>query len=152
MARLKTFAWSDGLTEYAVATSSRPKALAAWDSDIDLFKTGLAHETEDAGLIEAAMAAAGEVVTRPVSGGPARALKAARSTAKARPKPTAAQKKVETLKQALAELEASQAEEAAALEDRRVALEAEGRALEAAHEKALNAAKSKLAAAQTAAG
>jgi hypothetical protein len=151
MARLKTFAWSDGLTEYAVATSSRPKALAAWDSDIDLFKTGLAHETEDAALIEAATAAAGEVVTRPVSGGPARALKAARSTARARPRPTAAQKKVEALKQALAELEAAQAEEAAALEERRAALDAEGRALEEKHATAVEAARAKLDAAREAA-
>jgi len=151
MPRLKTFAWSDGLTEYAVATSSRPKALAAWDSDIDLFKTGLAHETEDPALIEAATAAAGEVITRPVSGGPAKALKAARSTARARPKPTAAQKKVEALKQALAELEAAQADEAAALEERRAALEAEGRALEEKHEKALRAAKAELDAAREAA-
>ncbi len=152
MARLKTFAWSDGLTEYAVAASSRPKALAAWDSDIDLFKTGLAHETEDAALIEAATAAPGEVITRPVSGGPAKALKAARSTARARPKPTAAQKKVEALKRALADLEATQAEEAVALEERRAALEAEATALEAKHAQALEAARAKLAAAQKAAG
>lgn len=137
-ARLKTFAWSDGLTEYAVAASSRPKALAAWDSDIDLFKTGLARETDDAALIAAATASPGEVVTRPVSGGAARALKAARRSGPAK-KPTAAQRKVEKLKAELAALEASQAAEVEALEARRTALEAEAQALDAQHVKAREA-------------
>ena len=30
MAKLKVFAWSNGLKTYAVATTSRPKALEAW--------------------------------------------------------------------------------------------------------------------------
>ena len=46
-ARLKTFVTSDGLTDYVVATTSRPKALEAWGSHQDLFKTGLARETDD---------------------------------------------------------------------------------------------------------
>lgn len=145
-ARLKVFAWSDGLTEYAVAASSRPKALAAWDSDIDLFKTGLASETDDAALVAAATAAPGQVVTRPVSGGPAKALKAAK--APPRKTPTAAQKKVEKLRAALAELEAAQATEAAALNDKRAALEAQAQALTAAHAKAREALEKTLAAAR----
>jgi vacuolar-type H+-ATPase subunit I/STV1 len=150
-ARLKTFAWSDGLTEYAVATSSRPKALAAWDSDIDLFKTGLAHETEDAGLVEAANASPGEVITRPVSGGPAKALKAAKRATPAS-KPTAAQRRLEGLKAELAALEAAQAEEAEALEVRRAALDAEAQALEARQERAREAVEKKLAAARAEVG
>lgn len=149
-ARLKTFAWSDGLTEYAVAASSRPKALAAWDSDIDLFKTGLAHETDDAALIAAATASPGEVVTRPVSGGPAKALKAARRAAPTK-KPTAAQKKVEQLKADLAALEAAQAGEVETLDEKRAALEAEAESLTAAHAKAREALEKKLAAARAAA-
>ena len=43
-ARLKVFVTSDGLTDFVVATTSKPKALAAWGSHQDLFKTGLAHE------------------------------------------------------------------------------------------------------------
>ncbi|HEX7885706.1 MAG TPA: hypothetical protein VF474_06990 [Phenylobacterium sp.] len=39
-ARPKVFVTSDGLTDYVVATTSRPKALEAQD----LFKTGLAYE------------------------------------------------------------------------------------------------------------
>jgi hypothetical protein len=151
VARLKTFAWSDGLTEYAVAASSRPKALAAWDSGIDLFKTGLAHETEDSALIEAATASPGEVITRPVSGGPAKALKAAKRAAPA-PKPTAAQKKVEQLKADLAALDAAQAEEMDGLETRRAALDAEIEAMSARHQAAREAVERKLAAARAAAG
>lgn len=148
--RLKIFAWSDGLTEYAVATSSRPKALAAWDSDIDLFKTGLAHETDDPALVEAASARPGEVITRPVSGGPARALKAARPVV--RKAPSAAAKKVEKLRADLAALEAAQASEAEALEARRAALGARIEALGQAHAKAREALEKKLAAARAAAG
>ena len=149
MARLKIFAWSDGLTEYAVATTSRPKALAAWDSDIDLFKTGLAKETGDAALAEAALARPGEVVTRPVSGGPAKALKAARASP--RPKaPSATEKKVDAARKAMAALEVRQDAEVAALEERRAALEREFEALAVRHEKARAAAKAKLDAAREA--
>ena len=45
-ARLKVFVTSDGLTDYIVAASSRPKALAAWGVNQDLFKAGAARETD----------------------------------------------------------------------------------------------------------
>ena len=63
-AKLKVFVTSDGLTDYVVAATSRPKALAAWGSRQDLFKTGLAHETDDPGLAKAARAQPGEVLRR----------------------------------------------------------------------------------------
>ncbi|MDB5475835.1 MAG: hypothetical protein JWP49_1346 [Phenylobacterium sp.] len=63
--RLKVFTTSDGLTDYVVAASSKPKALAAWGSHQDLFKTGLAHETDDPELVKAATAKPGEVLRRP---------------------------------------------------------------------------------------
>src|SRR5207302_4006506 len=63
--RLKVFVTSDGLTDYIVAASSKPKALAAWGSHQDLFKTGLAHETDDPALVKAATAQLGEVLRRP---------------------------------------------------------------------------------------
>ena len=62
--RLKTFITSDGLTEYIVAASSKPKALAAWGVRQDLFKEGRAHETDDPELVKLAEAAPGEVITR----------------------------------------------------------------------------------------
>src|SRR6185312_668193 len=64
-ARLKVFVTSDGLTDYVVATTSKTKALAAWGSHQDLFKTGLAHETDDPALVKAATAQPGEVLRRP---------------------------------------------------------------------------------------
>src|ERR1700712_3350899 len=64
-ARLKVFVTSDGLTDYVVAVSSRPKALAAWGVRQDLFKEGQAHETDDPALIRAASAQPGEVLRRP---------------------------------------------------------------------------------------
>src|SRR5437667_58401 len=63
-AKLKVFVTSDGLTDYVVATTSRPKALEAWGVNQDLFKDGRAHETDDPALVEAATAKPGEVVTR----------------------------------------------------------------------------------------
>ena len=62
--RLKVFVTSDGLTDYIVAASSRPKALAAWGVRQDLFKEGQAHETEDPALVKAALAQPGEVLRR----------------------------------------------------------------------------------------
>ena len=64
-ARLKTFVTSDGLTDYVVATTSRPKALEAWGSHRDLFKTGIARETDDEALVKAASASPGQVLRRP---------------------------------------------------------------------------------------
>ncbi len=63
-ARLKVFVTSDGLTDYVVAASSRPKALAAWGAHQDLFKTGGARETDDPELVKAATAQPGEVLRR----------------------------------------------------------------------------------------
>lgn len=62
--KLKVFTWSDGFHAFTVAASSRPKALAAWGVDQDLFKTGLAHEAEEGPDREAALAAPGAVILR----------------------------------------------------------------------------------------
>lgn len=63
-ARLKVFVTSDGLTDYVVATTSRAKALDAWGSHQDLFKVGLARETDDPALVEAAASRPGQVLKR----------------------------------------------------------------------------------------
>src|ERR1700761_888270 len=86
--RLKVFVTSDGLTDYVVAVSSRPKALAAWGVRQDLFKEGRAEETHDAALVEAALAKPGEVIAKGRDGA-LRTLKAARAP-KPTSKPTAA--------------------------------------------------------------
>jgi len=58
MARaLKVFTWSDGFHRYTVAETSRAKALAAWETDRDLFKEGVAKEAPDAPDAKAALEA-----------------------------------------------------------------------------------------------
>lgn len=63
--RLKVFVTSDGLTDFAVATSSKAKALAAWGVRQDVFKEGRAHETDDPELVAATTGRPGEVLRRP---------------------------------------------------------------------------------------
>lgn len=105
--RLKVFVTSDGLTDYVVAASSRPKALAAWGVRQDLFKTGVARETDDPELVEAATVRPGEVLRRPAGSRAALARlkppKAAKPKTKG-PSP-AALKRVANLEARLASLE-----------------------------------------------
>lgn len=84
--RLKVFVTSDGLTDYVVATTSKAKALAAWGVRQDVFKEGLARETDDPELVAAASAQPGEVLRRPAAGRAELAkLKPARKPAKSKP-------------------------------------------------------------------
>lgn len=120
-ARLKVFVTSDGLTDYVVATTSRPKALEAWGSHQDLFKTGLARETDDAALVKAATAQPGEVLRRAAgSRATLEKLKPAKAPKPAKPAgpSKAALKKVADLEAQLAEADAAFAREVAALEAR----------------------------------
>lgn len=125
-AKLKVFVTSDGLTDYVVATSSRPKALAAWGSHQDLFKTGLARETDDAALAKAARAQPGEVLRRPAGSRATLAKLKPPRPAKARPAgPTKAQlKRIADLEAKLDALDAGHRTAVAELEARRAALEA----------------------------
>ena len=63
-ARLKVFEWSDGFHRFTVAAPSRPKALAAWGMQQDIFASGLAREAPDAEDAAAALARPGDVVER----------------------------------------------------------------------------------------
>jgi len=131
-ARLKVFVTSDGLTDYVVATTSRPKALEAWGSHQDLFKTGLAHETDDAALVKAATAQPGEVLRRaagsratleklkPVKASKAQKAKPARPAGPSK----AALKKVADLEAKLAAADEASAAELAEIDAGRAALEA----------------------------
>ena len=122
--RLKVFVTSDGLTDYVVAASSKPKALAAWGSHQDLFKTGLAHETDDRALVKAATAQPGEVLRRPAGGTGALAkLKTPKAAAKPAGPSKAALKKVADLEAALDRLDATQAAALAKLEAERAAVD-----------------------------
>lgn len=128
MAKLKVFAWSNGLKTYAVATTSRPKALEAWGIRQDLFADGTAREVDDPALIAAATAEPGVVVEQSISGGAAKAIAAVKPPPKPRG-PTAAQKRAAELERKLATLDAEHRRELDEIERRRQALDAEVGAL-----------------------
>jgi hypothetical protein len=151
--RLKVFVTSDGLTDYVVAASSKPKALAAWGSHQDLFKTGLAHETDDRELVKAATAQPGEVLRRPVGGAGALAkLKTPKAKAKPGGPSKAALKKVTDLEKALDQLDATQAAALAKLEGQRAALDEKIAALQADQAAERERAEARLKAARQALG
>jgi hypothetical protein len=136
-ARLKVFVTTDGLTDYVVAATSKLKALAAWGSRQDLFKTGLAHETDDPELVKAATAKPGEVLRRPAdTAGKLAKLKPAK-TAPPRPvkaqKPAgpskAALKKVADLEKKLAAIDKERDQALRKIDQRRAALDREAEAV-----------------------
>jgi hypothetical protein len=150
--RLKVFMTSDGLTDYVVAASSKPKALAAWGSHQDLFKTGLAHQTDDPALVKAATAKPGEVLRRPA--GTRGDL--ARLKPLARPKPagpsTAALKKIADLEEKLAGLDADRDAGLARIAEQRAALDRKAEALTSRSAARRTALEAQLAAARRAPG
>jgi hypothetical protein len=128
----KVFTWSDGFHRYTVAATSRAKALAAWETDRDLFKEGVAQEAPDAPDARAALAAPGAVIRRAEGG--------LKSAVEKLPKPRPASKKADKaeaerkcrLAEAEAALEAAEAEHRdaeAELERRRRDLDAQAAAL-----------------------
>jgi hypothetical protein len=114
--RLKVFTWSDGFHAFTVAASSRPRALAAWGIERDIFAGGLAREITGGPDYDAALARPGEVIERglTVDVGEAPRRRSARP-APSRPAPRrssdAARKRLEALE---AELKALEREQAAA--------------------------------------
>ncbi|MDB5445519.1 MAG: hypothetical protein JWQ97_836 [Phenylobacterium sp.] len=132
--RLKVFVTSDGLTDYVVATSSKAKALAAWGIRQDVFKEGLARETDDPTLVAAATARPGEVLRRPAGTRDELArLKPAKPPSKPAGPSKAALKKVADLEKQLAALEAAHEQAKAKLERDRAELQRRAEALEADH-------------------
>lgn len=121
-AKLKVFVTSDGLADYVVAASSRPKALAAWEAHQDLFANGAARETDDPELVKAALAKPGEVLRRPAK---SHVLPAALpKVAKPKGPSKAALRKVEEAERRLDEVVATHRETAAAIAAERAALDA----------------------------
>ncbi|MDB5430962.1 MAG: hypothetical protein JWP35_2078 [Caulobacter sp.] len=105
-AKLKVFVTGNGFTDYVVATSSRPKALAAWGVSQDLFKEGVARETDDPDLIKAALAEPGKVLERKGGSRDALTKVAPASKPKASGPSKAALKRVADLEERLSSLEA----------------------------------------------
>jgi hypothetical protein len=154
--RLKVFVTSDGLTDYVVATTSKAKALAAWGVRQDVFKEGLARETDDPELVAIAAARPGEVLRRAASTRnelaklePAKPAKPAEPEPPPKPKgpSKAALEKVADLENRLADLDAAHGQAMAGLARERAELERRGEVLEADHA----AKREKLAAALTSA-
>ena len=143
--RLKVFCTTNGLTQYAVATSSKAKALAAWGTKQDLFKEGMASETNEAALVEAALARPGEVVTRSaldagalksaLAAAPKPKKKAGKAAAPAKPKGPSkeALERVAKLEQKLADHDARHKEALADIAERRRELDEEETALRGAY-------------------
>jgi hypothetical protein len=159
-ARLKVFTWSDSFHAYTVAATSRAKALAAWGLNRDIFKDGMAEEIDAGADWDAALAAPGAVIERPlsVSVDKIRALSpkaAARSKTKApAQKPTAGPskavlKRATMLRSELDALAEAHAAATAKIETRRSALDAEAQRLDAAYERKRAGLKTRLKAAQT---
>ncbi len=144
-AKLKVFCWSDGFHAFTVAATSRPKALEAWGSSQDLFKTGLAHEVHDGADGEAALASPGAVISRGLSVDIGKTEKR-----KARPSNDKARAKLKALEAELDLLDVEQAEAVQAIDNRQAALDADRKRLEAGHDKARKALLSKVKSARAA--
>lgn len=113
--RLKVFEWSDGFHRFTVAAPSRPKALAAWGIQQDIFASGLAREAPEAEDAEAARARPGEVVERGLAVDIGQAGPRA-TRRKARKRPTAAERRrAQRLADDLETLDRAQAESAEAV-------------------------------------
>lgn len=146
-ARLKVFVTSDGLTDYVVAATSRPKALAAWGVHQDLFKTGEARETQDTKLVEAAVAQPGAVLRRS-AGAPD--LPRAPPKGKSKGPSKAQLDRLAREQSELDDLRVRHARARDALAAKRAALEAEDARQEAAFERDLARAQARLATARAA--
>lgn len=126
----KVFTWSDGFHRYTVAATSRVKALAAWETDRDLFKEGVAREAPDAPDAKAALAAPGAVIRRAEGGLKSAVEKLPRPAAKKPDKAEAERKRrLAEAQAALEEADAEQRDAEAELERRRRELDAEAAAL-----------------------
>lgn len=110
--RLKVFTWSDGFHAFTVAASSRPKALAAWGSQQDLFATGLASELTGGPDFDAALASPGEVIKR----GQAIDIGTVGKASKPRPASAASKARREEIARIEAALDSLEAERRSALD------------------------------------
>jgi hypothetical protein len=146
--RLKVFVMSDGLTDYVVAASSKAKALAAGGVRQDLFKEGLAQQTQDPALVAAAVAQPGEVLRRPAgSRGELARLSRVRTPPRPKGPSKASLKRIADLQARIEALDAAHVEAQARLARERAALDRRAQAEDADHVRR----RAKLAAALTAA-
>lgn len=132
--RLKVFTWSDGFHAFTVAAPSRPRALAAWGMERDIFAGGLAREIREGPDYDAALARPGEVIERGLAVdvgevAPRRKTKKAKRTAPARP-PAPSQAARERVRVLEAELKSLERDQTAARHDLEAEATRVARALE----------------------
>jgi hypothetical protein len=154
--RLKVFTWSDGFHAFSVAASSRPKALAAWGMERDIFSSGLAREIFEGPDYEAALAQPGEVIQRGLAVdigevAPRRPTKRPAAAKAARPS-KAAREKVRKLEAELKSLERAQSAERRELEAQAARIAREQAHLQSRQEQAREALLKRLKAARSAVG
>lgn len=151
-AKLKVFAWSDGFHSWTVATSSRAKALAAWEVEQDLFKTGLAHEIHEGPERDQALASPGTVIRSglAIDAGTSADPKSARRKAQEEARRRKAETRVAELKARLDALDARSATELADLQSRLTALEHKIEAVRARDDRTRASLKAQLREARTA--
>ena len=146
-ARLKVFGWSDGFHSWTVATTSRPKALQAWNVEQDLFKSGLASEIAAGPERDTALAAPGTVIKTgmAIDPGMIEALKPDPQRVerqKARARAEEIQSRIDDLDRELEHAVDQLRTERAVLDERIAILEAEADRKRAALRKSLKAARS----------
>lgn len=139
--RLKVFRTAAGFNDAYVAAPSRKAALAAWGSDADLFARGVAEEVTDPALMEAPLAAPGEVVKRsrgsaaeqfaalPPDAPKATRKAPARKPASAKPAPKPSRDALDRAEGALEKADADHRAAQRALAERQAALDREKKAL-----------------------
>ena len=149
-ARLKTFITSDGLTDFVVAATSRPKALEAWGVHQDLFKDGRAREVDDPDLVKAAAAQPGEVIERPTEGRAKLVKMRPAAKPKVRGPSKATLKKVADAEAEVARLREAREGEEAALDQERQGIEDRAAKMQARFETRLADLEEKLAKAKAA--
>ena len=142
MAKLKVFTWADGFHAFTVATSSRPKALAAWGIERDIFKDGLASEVASGPDYDAALKTPDAVIQRGLSIDIGKISKVA--IPRAKPVSNKAREAVKALEAELDTLDHDQAAETAELDARRASLEDEAKALASEQDKTRKALMAKL--------
>jgi vacuolar-type H+-ATPase subunit I/STV1 len=130
----KIFTWSDGFHRYTVAATSRAKALAAWETDRDLFKEGVAQEITEGPDIAGALAAPGAVIRRAEGGLKAAVEKMPKPVAPKPPSLAAVKRDLDKAQATLDKLDREQEQAEEALEARRRDLEDEADDLRDAHE------------------
>jgi colicin import membrane protein len=166
--KLKVFRTSMGFFELAIAAPSMKAAAEAWGTDPDIFRRGFAEQTEDRKIVEAAMAAPGVVLRRPVGSDGAFSEKAAlpdapagagkkqyaprpdKMESKSRPDPAEKGKREEAAARQRDETAAREKEAAAAREEEEKRQELERRKKAAEEERARKQREQKIARANAA--